>query len=375
MRMGLLLLGEHTPEALARLAIQAEELGYDYFWYADEKFYRDPYVGLTLVALKTKKIRLGVCVTDPYSRHPALSAMANASLAEIAPGRVVLGFGAGGSGFPQMGIRQEKSVVALREGIEIMRRLFAGETVDYEGQVLCFRGGRLEFSLPNPVPIHVGTMSKLNLQLAGEIAEGVMIGGYASARGIEQSMQHVRRGAERAGRDLHQVEISSRVNLCIAKDRSKALETVKPMVNLSLWLAYPNFKRFFDYDPSNPAWNLPEELCQVLAQRDYNQIGPSAHLVPDGLVPQRALVGTIEEVTQQAYEIAELGIKQIVIFPMPGKKSSLEEQIALFAGQVMPAVRKRLGCIADEGTPCGWDGFRCNSPGCQRQGKLPRLEQ
>ena len=139
MRMGLLLLGQHTPDELAQLARLSEELGYDYLWYADEKFYRDPYIGLTLVAQNTQRIRLGVCVTDPYSRHPALTAMANASLAEIAPGRVVMGFGAGGSGFPQMGIRQDRPVVAIREGIEIIRRLLAGETVDYQGQVLCFQ--------------------------------------------------------------------------------------------------------------------------------------------------------------------------------------------------------------------------------------------
>lgn len=367
MRMGLLLLGQHTPDELAQLARLSEELGYDYLWYADEKFYRDPYIGLTLIAQNTQRIRLGVCVTDPYSRHPALTAMANASLAEIAPGRVVMGFGAGGSGFPQMGIRQDRPVVAIREGIEIIRRLLAGETVDYQGQVLCFRAGRLEFAIPEPLPIHIGTMSKYNLRLAGEVAEGVMIGGYASAQGIQQSMQHIRDGANRAGRDLRNVEISSRVNLCIAGDRRIALDTVKPMVNLSLWLAYPNFERFFDYDPAHPAWNLSEEHLKVLEARDYNQIVPSAHLVPDELVPQRALVGTVDQVAQQVYEIAQIGIKQITIFPMPTANESFANQVQMFADSVMPAVRERLGCQADHRTECDWDGSRCRIPGCQRQ--------
>jgi len=367
MRMGLLLLGQHAPNELVWLAKQSEELGYDYFWYADEKFYRDPYIGLTLVALNTHRIRLGVCVTDPYSRHPALAAMANASLAEIAPGRVVLGFGAGGSGFPQMGIRQEKPVVALREGIEIIRRLFMGETVEYEGLVLSLKSGRLEFDLPEQVPIHIGTMSKLNLQLAGEIADGVMIGGYASSGGIQQSMQYVRQGARRAGRDLREIEISSRVNLCIAEDRRIALETVKPMVNLSLWLAYPNFERFFDYDPTNPAWHLSEEHLKVLEARDYNKVVPAAHLVPDALVPYRALIGRIEQVAQQAYAIAEMGIKQITIFPMPSANNSIADQVRMFAEDVMPVVRERLGCQANHSTPCAWDGTHCRVPGCQRQ--------
>src|SRR5688500_3233121 len=110
----------------------AEAEGYADFWYSDEKFYRDPWVGLTLAALESRAIRLGPGVTEPYARHPARLAMAIASLDEVAGGRAVLGIGAGGTGFPPMGIERRKPAVALREAVAVIRALLAGETVTYE---------------------------------------------------------------------------------------------------------------------------------------------------------------------------------------------------------------------------------------------------
>ena len=75
---GLLLLPSHPAARLAEIAQLAERTGYDYLWLADERFFREVYASLTLCALRTQRIKLGPCVTDPYSRHAALSAMAMA---------------------------------------------------------------------------------------------------------------------------------------------------------------------------------------------------------------------------------------------------------------------------------------------------------
>jgi len=96
---GVLLLGELPAKELASLAHRIEEWGYDYLWFADERFFREVYSSLTLCALNTSRIKLGPCVTDPYSRHPALTAQAIGTLDEISGGRAVLGIGAGISGF------------------------------------------------------------------------------------------------------------------------------------------------------------------------------------------------------------------------------------------------------------------------------------
>ena len=94
-RIGVLSLAAYPHRELMRTVQRAEELGFGAFWYADERFYHETYVGLTACALATSRIRLGPGVTDPYSRHPALTAMAVGSLDELSGGRAVLGFGAG----------------------------------------------------------------------------------------------------------------------------------------------------------------------------------------------------------------------------------------------------------------------------------------
>jgi 5,10-methylenetetrahydromethanopterin reductase len=129
-RAGLLWLGQYPPDRLVGVAQLAENLGYDYFWFADEKFYWDPWVGLTLVAANIRRVSLGPGVTEPYARHPALTAIAVASLACVAPGRTVLGIGAGGPGFPELGIERVSPTVAVAEAVELIRRLLAGERVN-----------------------------------------------------------------------------------------------------------------------------------------------------------------------------------------------------------------------------------------------------
>ena len=103
MTIGVLTLGNQTIERLVSLAQLAEHAGYDRFWLADERFYREVYGALAVVATHTRRVALGPCVTDPYSRHPALTAMAIATLDEISKGRAILGFGAGISGFAELG--------------------------------------------------------------------------------------------------------------------------------------------------------------------------------------------------------------------------------------------------------------------------------
>ena len=113
MKGGLLLLPHDPPERLVEIARLAESCGYDHLWLADERFFREVYASLALCAAGTRRIQLGPCVTDPYSRHPALTAMAIATLDEVSDGRAVLGLGAGISGFAELGVRREdrKSVV------------------------------------------------------------------------------------------------------------------------------------------------------------------------------------------------------------------------------------------------------------------------
>jgi 5,10-methylenetetrahydromethanopterin reductase len=171
MEMGLLILGEHPPVTLIELAQLVESYAYDVFWYADEKFYRDVYVGLTMVAMHTHCLRPGPCVTDPYARHPALTAAA-------------------------MGLTRTRPAVAIREAVDIIRGLWRGETVHYHGGAISCDRAQLNFVVQRPLPIVIGTRGHHTLKMAGAIAEGVMIAPYASRPGLEYAMGRIREGTK-----------------------------------------------------------------------------------------------------------------------------------------------------------------------------------
>src|SRR4051812_13371354 len=97
-------------EALADVLARAADLdaanALDSLWVADERFRRDVWVSLGTLAASTRRLRLATCVTDPFIRHPALTGTAIATVEDAAPGRAILGLGAGASGFDALGIRR-----------------------------------------------------------------------------------------------------------------------------------------------------------------------------------------------------------------------------------------------------------------------------
>ncbi|MGH2400226.1 MAG: LLM class flavin-dependent oxidoreductase, partial [bacterium] len=145
---------EAPVSALAEIAREMEALGYAYLWGNDERLERDVYSTLSVIASQTHRLHLGPGVTNPYSRHPALTAVAVATLDEISDGRAVLGIGAGGTNHAVLGIRRERPATAIREAIRVIRTLLAGGETTLEGRVVRVHHGRLDFQpVRRSVPI------------------------------------------------------------------------------------------------------------------------------------------------------------------------------------------------------------------------------
>jgi 5,10-methylenetetrahydromethanopterin reductase len=336
MKFGLLLLGEHGPDRLLSLAALAEEHAFQDLWYADEKFYRDPYVGLAYVAQHTRSIRLGSCVTDPFTRHPALIAMAAATLDEVSAGRAVLGMGAGFSGLEAMGVRRARTVRTLRQAIVTIRKLWAGETVSLEEEAFVLRQASLNFPARADIPILIASASKQILRLAGEVADEVMLGDLGSGEVLGRALAEVESGAARAGRTLQSIERIARLNLVLHDDPDAARDAVRPWILAYLWHAYPDWSNLFDYSPD---WEEQlQPLKDFIAARgggprnvgDREQVMRFGQLIPDGLLRRYALAGRPEDVREQISEIAGSGITQIALFPTPLPGQTTEGVLADF---------------------------------------------
>ena len=334
---GLLLLPA-APDRLAAIAKLAERTGYDYLWLADERFFREVYASLTHAAHVTERIRLGPCVTDPYSRHPALTAMAIATLDEISGRRAVLGIGAGVSGFRELGIAREKPAVAIRESVELIKKLLRGETVTYKGERVTFEDGKLDFTpVRANVPIYVASQHVHGCRVAGRIADGAIMQGCVAEPLLRFFRNTVAEAVRKAGRDPKTIDLVARINVCIHDDRRVARDVMRPGIVRSLASQRPEFFTF-----RTAGVDVPKTLAEKVASLPYtHEPGPLAALasdVPDALVDAVSLTGPPDVVAEDVIRLARGGITQLAIYPM-APDGHVDVVIERFQTEVMPRVR------------------------------------
>jgi 5,10-methylenetetrahydromethanopterin reductase len=334
-------LGEEPIERLAGIVKLCETLGYNDFFHADEKYTRDPYVSLGYLAAITSRIGLGITVTDPKTRHPAISAQAIATLEEASKGRLSITMGAG-SHFETLGISRSNTVTAIREGVYLIRHLLAGEELELHGKVVKFNRGHLDFRPIRVTPIYIAARGVGTLSLAGEIGDGVVIGSFATRKGLEYCTNVVRQGAEKAKRNYDSIKKLLWAYVCISKRPEEAYAAVKRGISHALWssrelwesgelenrvgIKLPeNLKKFVKEAP----WDWREETMRELRS-----------LIPDSLVEDLALAGTSETVIQKLKWISEMGIDETIVWAHAGKDQRLEDVFALFSYEVMPHLGK-----------------------------------
>src|SRR5262245_55350361 len=342
LRTGLLILPAHEPARLADLAALAEDTGYDDFCLADERFFREVYACLALCAVRTRRIRLGPCVTDPYSRHPALTAMAMATLDGISNQRAVLGLGAGVSGFRELGVDTSRSAVAIREAVELIRRLLAGETVTVKGRVINLTEGRLDFAPPRAdLPSYVASQRAAGCRVAGRVADGAIMQGALAAPLVQFFRDTVYDAAREAGRDPDGVSLVARLNVCVADDRAAARNVMRPTIVRSLSAQRPDFFTFATAGLKLPA-GLREKVLALPYTHDPAPLRALAPEVPDEFVDAVTLAGPPDAIIPQVVHLAKSGIAEIMVYPL-AVDGRIETTIERFQREVMPRVRSELG--------------------------------
>ncbi len=158
---------------VAELAAEAERLGFRRCWVYDEGLTtRDVYVTLTAVAAATTSIRIGPGITNPFTRHPAVTANAVASLDEYSGGRAFLGLGAGGGlTLDPLAIQRQRPLTAVAEMVEATRRLWNGSTVDMAGRTISLDSANMTAPRAD-IAIHLAGRGPRMIELASRVADG-----------------------------------------------------------------------------------------------------------------------------------------------------------------------------------------------------------
>ena len=306
-KLGIALLGDTNTINSAKTAKIAEESGFSYVWVADESPtppYRDVFVTLASVASMTRKAKIGTGICNPYTRNPALLAVAISTIDEICSNRAILGIGPGGSlSLGPLGIKRwEKPLSAIRETVGICRSLFRGETSSFNGELFKTIGVKLFRSPRKPIPIYVGAYGTQMLGLAGEVADGIITSaplGY-----MPHVIDCVRKGAEKGGRRFQRVDIANWVPLCLSNKDTKARKIVRR--DLTYVIAdYPN--RVLE------SIGVDQEKALAIRNRLREGVVKAAELISDDMIESCSITGTAAHCAEKILEYERVGVKQMVL--------------------------------------------------------------
>lgn len=307
--LGVALMHHDTAAHAAAWARAAEGAGLGSAWIIEDYFHPGAFALAGAAGAVTERIAIGLGVVNPYTRHPALLAMETAALAGIAPGRVVLGLGSSNRRWieEQMAIPFKTPLNAVREGVEIVRRLLGGERVTFRGDSFSLDGVALEATPTQPVPIFLGVKGPKALAMAGEIADGVHCSVLASPA-------HVRRVRKTMG---GRGAVIAYVVMAVDADGGRARQAVKPV--LARYLGVLHGQSILEDAGLGPMRTQPFT--------DALRGGASATaLVTDEMVETLAVAGTPDECRRGLRRFAEAGLDTAVAV-IPGELD-MNEQIA-----------------------------------------------
>ena len=294
-----------TGEAIA-LAQRAVEAGASSLWVAEHLGYREAIATCMAFALKTPGAMLVPTAVSPYLWHPTPTAMAMATLDEVAPGRAAIAIGTGNPLFLQeSGRAVEKPVRAIREFADALRRLWTGEAVHADGEFVKLAGARLAFTPSAAIPIYIAAIGPDMLRLAGRIGDGVALSAGLSTESVRQSIALCAEGAAKAGRDPAAIRRAGYVFFGASPDAKEAMDAVRQK------LAFVMRNKFLGANIE--ASGIPVDQEAVIAAIARRDIAGAAALVPDEAVEAFGIAGTPQHCTKRLRDFIDAGLDEPVL--------------------------------------------------------------
>jgi 5,10-methylenetetrahydromethanopterin reductase len=342
MKLSLASLGAEPVMRFLEHVKLADLLGFHAFFHNDKKWAREVFSRLGAATQVTTRLGLGTSVIDPYTRHAALLAQATATLAEMAPGRfrVIMGSGSHFETLPGYG--SPKPVAGLREAADLMQRLWRGETVSIDGEIVKFKDGALDWK-PAAIPqLYIASRGPQILKLAGAVADGVLIGSFATPSGIAYAKQHIWPGLQASRRDWKDIRLCSWIYLSVLEREDDPIpEGVKRGVSFAFWSSRKALSEMVDA----LAPDASDEFRKFIREAPHEWSPPIMdelrRLMPRGVLDSLALVGTAPQVVERLKALEVAGVQEIVIWPFPIPGQDMVDFIYKLAQDVLPHVSER----------------------------------
>lgn len=329
LELGLGFQGDKPPEAYAELARLGEALGFDVLTVYGDLLYQPTIYPLLIMALNTTTIRLGPACLNPFTLHPVEIAGQVAALDAASHGRAFLGLARGGW-LDRLSIDSGRSVAALRDTLEIVRRLLRGDAAGYAGDRFTLAPDTtLAYTPVRPdIPVMLGTWSRQTARLAARLADEIKIGGSANPAMLRQMQWWLSEDLPRYGRPDDGVGVVMGAVTVVDHDgeaaRRRARTEVAMYVDVVLEL--------------DPTVDAPAGLVDAVRQHLRNGDAEAAgRQIPDEILHLFALCGTPEEICRQVEDLARAGARRIEFGTPHGLDEA--EGIRLLGERVLPNFR------------------------------------
>ena len=331
-------------ERVVQFAVDAEKLGVDVAWSAEAWGY-DAVAPLAYLAARTTRLQLGTGIMQISARTPSMTAMTALTMSTITENRFLLGLGASG---PQVveglqGKSFAQPLRRMRETIDILRLAFRGQKLQYDGRhhQLPLPGGEgkaLRLSQPaNPeLPIYLATLSPKALELTGELADG-WLGTSFTPEHSAAHLEHLARGAARAGRTLADVEIAVGGAIGFGEDVEGMVGAMKPRLAFTLG-AMGSPKTNF-YNDAFKRGGFSDAAIEVQRLWLEGKRDAAARRVPDEMVLQTTLLGPEAMVRERIRRYRDAGVTQLRLDPLGGNVSERLDTL----GRAVELVREECG--------------------------------
>jgi len=301
-----------------------EEHGFDSVWVAEGRLTRDGIVPSAVIAYATKRIKVGTGVVNNKTRNPALMAVTFKTLAELAPHRVNLGIGPWWEPLAsRVGAPLQKPVKEMREYLTVVKALFRNETVDFDGEFIRVHDIRFDMMYREnqlvDVPIYIGAVGTKMLQLAGEIADGVLLDFMVPPSYVRGAVEHIKIGIARRTDGVQMIDRPQLVACSVDdKDPQSAIDSCKAF--LTQYLAQqPHIMKHSGIEPD-------------LVQRIHDEMGWPAtptqvrhtmRLVPNEMVQQVTACGTSSDAIEQLERYRDCGATCAVLCTLGDKEGTM----------------------------------------------------
>ncbi len=297
----------------------ADACGYDSFW-MPEAWERDAFSVLTELALHTKQIHLATGIVNVFSRTPALLAMSAATVDEISGGRFRLGLGTSGARVVEdfHGCQFNKPLTRLKETIQIIRLLLAGQRADFNGECFELRRFKLGFKpLRADIPIYVAGLAPKSLRQIGELADGWLPTHWPRAQ-LQQGIAQIRAGCEAASREVSEIEIAPFVNTKVSDDLTSARKAAR------LPLAYYIGGMGDFYRDSLSRLGFAEEASKIHRLWQTGRRKEAINCVTDAMVDAVTICGSLETCRAGLDQMQTYGAT-VTLVPMPNEGTTAEK--------------------------------------------------